>query len=381
MIVAGQANLAKSEFLASMSHELRTPLNAILGFAQMLQYDPKNPINTAQNDYVESILSGGNHLLTLINEILDLARIEADHLDLVVTEIPVNEIVSNCVSMIVPVAESKGVTCVDSLAYGPTYLIRSDKFRLTQVLINLLSNAAKYNKPGGTITIDGNVTKDNFFRISVIDTGLGIAENFRHVIFTAFERVHKDPMKTHEGTGIGLAVSKKIVERMAGRIGFESEENVGSTFWIELPLASNATALIWTNALRIGVDTIDRDHQEILSLLNKLSAHHVDKQSVDIALSELIDYTLHHFKREERVMELCGYPDLENHRLLHQELCTQVGLLQEAWSNTPNQKTIEDLRSFLREWLLGHILKDDTAIAPHTHGHERRINAALESFQ
>ena len=234
---AVNANKAKSEFLASMSHELRTPMNAIIGFAQMLEYDSENPLSDRQKDQINSILQAGGHLLELINEILDLAKIEADQLDVHMEDVICNDIILDCVAMAVPLGEGRGITIDDNVSAGPPKRINTDRLRLKQVLLNLLSNAMKFNKDAGKVIIECNETEDRFLRISVTDTGIGIAKEEFGKVFHMFHRLDADPLVTQEGTGIGLTVTKLLVERMGGRIGFESKIGSGSTFWVELPMA------------------------------------------------------------------------------------------------------------------------------------------------
>ena len=239
---AGEASRAKSEFLAGMSHELRTPLNAVLGFGQILQSDSRNPLSARQTEYVGHIIDAGQHLLKLVNEVLDLARIEAGQLDLSLEEVDASEVVRKCVALTTPLGEPRRIRIIDEISGKPTAWTHSDQLRLTQVLVNLLSNAVKYNTDGGTVSIKGRETADNFLRISVKDTGIGIAEKDHANMFKMFHRLETTEGPRVEGSGIGLATTKALVEDMDGRIGFESEEGVGSTFWIELPLASNEAA-------------------------------------------------------------------------------------------------------------------------------------------
>lgn len=231
---AEEANKAKSEFLASMSHELRTPLNAVLGFAQMLQM---GSLSEKQEDQVESILYAGNHLLRLVNDVLDLARIEANELELSFEAVEVRDIVSECVSLISPLGTRHEVAIVNDVSTAPVLVVEADRLRLKQALINLLSNAVKFNTAGGTVRVEQTETADGFVRISVLDTGIGIAADDFDSVFVKFHRVGADAMTAREGTGIGLAVCKLLVEQMDGRIGFESVLGQGSTFWIDLPHA------------------------------------------------------------------------------------------------------------------------------------------------
>lgn len=213
------------------------------------------------------------------------------------------------------------------------------------------------------------------------DTGIGIAEVDYSGVFQMFHRLGADPMVAREGTGIGLTVTKLLVERMAGRIDCESEQDVGSTFWIELPLASNEEILIWTDSLRVGIDVIDKDHQVIVSLLNRVTHRTADDPELNTVIEELVDYTRDHFRREEAVMEACGYPDLEKHRGRHRDLTAQVNDLAGTWRKGRNPEMLHHLRKFLREWWIGHIVKVDTEIAQYAKGNEQDIWQALEHLK
>lgn len=378
---AEAANQSKSEFLASMSHELRTPLNAVLGFAQLLQFDPKNPLSSAQSEHIDNILDGGNHLLELVNEILDLARIEADQLELSLGEVNANDVAANCVGLISPLGRQRDIEIIDNFSGKSEKTLFTDPIRLKQTLINLLSNAIKFNKDGGTVTVEGEETDYGFLRVLVKDTGIGIADENHASVFNLFHRLGADPMVAREGTGIGLTVTKLLVERMAGRVGFDSEVGVGSTFWIELPLASNDDVLIWTDAIKVGVDAIDRDHQTLVSMLNRVMRRSVDEEDVDGIVGELIDYTRHHFRREERIMEACGFPGLNTHHAQHQNLIVKVGEHVNVWSNDQSQENLDKLRSFLKGWLFDHILEEDIKIVPNTKGNEEEIRKAIAAIE
>ena len=230
---AERANQAKSDFLSSMSHELRTPMNAILGFAQMLEYDAD--LNADQQDNVHEILKGGRHLLQLINEVLDLAKIESGRIDLSLEPLDLNELVESCLDLIQPLAAARNISL--QLDVPPLSTVRGDRIRLKQALLNLLSNAVKYNSEGGAIALGVESATDQRLRIKVSDSGAGISPENLQEIFEPFSRLKAEHSEI-EGTGIGLSITRQLVELMGGNVGLESTVGVGSTFWIELPSES-----------------------------------------------------------------------------------------------------------------------------------------------
>jgi PAS domain S-box-containing protein len=229
--VAEKANLAKSEFLSSMSHELRSPLNAILGFAQLMESDSPPP-TPAQKESIAQILQAGWHLLTLINEILDLAKVESRQVPLSAEPVSLAEVMLECQGMIEPQAQQRDI----KLTFPQLdihYFVLADRTRLKQVLINLLSNAIKYNIKQGTVEVKYTEDTPGRIRVSVRDTGAGLTLEQLAQLFQPFNRLGQEA-GGEEGTGIGLVVARRLVELMGGVIGVESTVGVGSVFWFEL---------------------------------------------------------------------------------------------------------------------------------------------------
>jgi CheY-like chemotaxis protein len=227
-------NEAKSEFLARMSHELRTPLNSILGFSQVLNTDPDEPLSQSQKESVRQILKAGWHLLALINEVLDLARIESGKLQLSIESVGVEQIVREALTLIEPLAEKHGVKVLNETAPFRQLYVMADRTRLKQVLLNVLSNGVKYNRQGGTVTIGGARPADGRLRITIADTGQGLTPEEIAGLFTPFNRLNAK--SDVEGTGMGLAITKRLVEIMGGNIGVTSVPGEGCTFFFDLGL-------------------------------------------------------------------------------------------------------------------------------------------------
>ncbi len=231
---AEKANRSKSNFLSRMSHEFRTPLNSILGYAQLLLM-PRNEMTPTQVKNIQNIFNSGEHLLELINEILDVARIEAEKVDISLQSLPVGELLENVILLAGPLADNQGISLNYIKSELSDRMIVVDKTRIKQVLFNLVSNAIKYNKKNGKVYVELSIVHRTFLRITVRDTGLGIPEDMQGKLFDAFNRLGAEKTKI-EGTGIGLNITKKLVELMAGRISFESLKGEGSSFHVEFPL-------------------------------------------------------------------------------------------------------------------------------------------------
>lgn len=234
------ATRSKSEFLSSMSHELRTPLNAILGFAQLLELDRGTALNEDQADSLDMILKGGNHLLDLIDQVLELEKIEAGKLSLSIESVTPHSVIEESLQMVKTRADAGSITLIDDTQSAALPPLWSDRTRLKQVLLNLLSNAIKYNVEGGSITLTSDRVADQMVRISVTDTGVGIPQDKQQDLFKPFERLGRETGEI-EGTGIGLTISEKITNLLNGRIGFHSTEGQGSTFWVEIPVSLDST--------------------------------------------------------------------------------------------------------------------------------------------
>ena len=237
---AEKANLAKSDFLSSMSHELRTPLNGVLGFAQLMESEIPPPTLSQQRS-ISQILKGGWYLLRLINEILDLAMIESGKVTISLEPMSLAEVLHDCHVLVGPLAQKRGIV-LDFPVYADPLYILADLTRVKQVAINLLSNAIKYNREGGSVTVRCDVATPGVVRVSVTDTGEGLGPGQLGQLFQPFNRIGKEH-STEEGTGIGLVVTRQLVELMDGRIGVNSIIGTGTEFWFEFPSAAAPEAI------------------------------------------------------------------------------------------------------------------------------------------
>jgi PAS domain S-box-containing protein len=226
---------AKSEFLASMSHELRTPLNAILGFAQLLQRDKKEPLSTRHTERVAHIVKGGEHLLRLIDDILDLSRIEAGRISISTEPVNLVEVLTELRATLTPMAARYGVALSVLVNESTLQTVEADRTRLAQILMNFASNALKYNRPNGTVAMTMSNATEHMVRVTVTDTGIGIPDDKQASLFHPFQRAGQETGPI-EGTGIGLVITKRLAELMGGRVGFQSTYGKGSEFWVEIPV-------------------------------------------------------------------------------------------------------------------------------------------------
>jgi signal transduction histidine kinase/ActR/RegA family two-component response regulator len=241
MEAANSANAAKSAFLSSMSHELRTPLNAILGFAQILTSESLPTTVVQKREFANHILKSGRHLLTLINEILDLAKVESGTVALSMEPVALDDMLAECRDMVEPMGRPRKIRMLFPDATGAVVL--ADRTRLKQVLLNLLSNAVKYNREMGAVVFDCAVQGPDRVRLSVQDTGLGLRADQVDALFQPFNRLGQEN-GSEEGTGIGLVVTRRLVELMGGAIGVSSSVGVGTVFWIELTLTEPVPSVL-----------------------------------------------------------------------------------------------------------------------------------------
>jgi signal transduction histidine kinase len=230
------ANRHKSEFLANMSHELRTPLNAIIGFSEVLADEMFGTLNAKQMEYARDIHGSGHHLLTLINDILDLSKIEAGRLELEPAEFDVGAAIANAATLVRERCQRQGLRLCIAVAPGlPTWV--ADPRRFKQILVNLLSNAVKFTPSGGSVTVHARIGGDRLV-VAVTDTGIGIREADLPLIFQPFRQVGTDGARKAEGTGLGLSLVRSLVEIQGGSLTVQSQPGSGSTFEIRLPKGS-----------------------------------------------------------------------------------------------------------------------------------------------
>ena len=333
--VAEKANLAKSDFLSSMSHELRSPLNAIIGFAQLMESERPAP-NASQQASIEQILQAGWYLLELINEILDLALIESGRLTPSMEPVSLGDVLAECQDIVNTQATKHGIVTKFPTLSTPL-VVHADRTRLKQVLINLLSNAIKYNRPAGTVNVECVARSEGAVRVTVTDTGDGLTADQTAQLFQSFNRLGRENTG-EEGTGIGLVVSKRLIELMNGVIGVESTVGVGSAFWIELPATTavdadtGATVAASTDAAAppmpsgVGLRTLlyVEDNPANLKLIEQVIARRSDMRMLQAGDALLGIETAHTARPDVILMDinLPGMSGLEALRVLARDPAT-----------------------------------------------------------
>jgi ribose transport system substrate-binding protein len=303
---AEKANMAKSDFLSKMSHELRTPLNGILGFAQLLEID--ETLNEDQRDFVHEILGGGTHLLSLINDILDISRIETGQLNITIEEIDLLNIINECIKIVQPLAKKKRISIHNQLEQGQNSFVLADPKRVKQILLNLLDNGIKYNRDGGKVIIFSYL-RGNDQVIHIVDTGAGLSVEEYQKVFVPFYRIEGTQ---EEGTGIGLSLVKQLVQLMGGKISVTSQKGIGSDFCFSLPLPIHLKAVMrWGEEVERTEEKIRKsehyrllyieDNQSNLNLVKNimksqpsytLLSAHTGKEGLEIAANENVDLIL-----------------------------------------------------------------------------------------
>ncbi|MBT5376014.1 MAG: PAS domain S-box protein [Nitrospinaceae bacterium] len=288
--LAEKNNKAKSEFLSRMSHELRTPMNAILGFTQLMHESTKDPLPKTHQNRTEQILKAGNHLLELINEVLDLASIEAGKITVSIEPVCIADLITEVLTVVRPLAQNFHIDLIDKISFNKKVTILADKTRLKQVLLNLLSNSIKYNNKGGSVTVSSQLEKGSRLRIDVIDTGVGMSREQLNQLFDPFNRLGAENGNI-EGTGIGMTISKNLVEAMNGSIGVESQTGKGSTFNVSFPICLLSPA---TETPKVTLTPIDELENGIESNAPKFfTLLYIEDNAVNLTLVEdiLADYS------------------------------------------------------------------------------------------
>ncbi len=283
---AERSNQAKSEFLSNMSHELRTPLNAILGFAELFEYDQS--LDSKHKTNAVKIHSAGEHLLELINDVLDLSKIDSGQMSLNYEHISSNKLLDECIKLLHSFAENKNIS-INFIHSQCDFTLYTDYTRTKQIILNLLSNAIKYNKPNGIVEVSYGSTSNDKLRIIISDTGIGIDTKKQKQLFEPFNRLGAEQSNI-EGTGVGLYITKQLLDMMNGQIGFENNQESGTTFWVELPMQNiNKTASMQNSIPQINIEKLNNEsfhnpetiNKHILYIDDNISSINLMKQIFD----------------------------------------------------------------------------------------------------
>ena len=259
-----EANRMKSQFLANVSHELRTPLNSIIGFSELLLEKSFGDLNERQSQYLEFVHSSGEHLLKLINNILDLSKIEAGRMDVVFEVFSIAEAIGETFGIIKPIAHKRSITITAKTAPASPKL-RADKAKFKQIMLNLITNAIKFNVDGGAVTIDWDIAEEQkgvdikrFIVFKIMDKGIGIKSEDKDKLFNEFGQLDSTITKEYGGTGLGLVLTKRLVELHKGEIWFESEYGKGSTFYVKLPMGTDEIDMPLTPKPAYSAENLER---------------------------------------------------------------------------------------------------------------------------
>jgi signal transduction histidine kinase len=235
---AERANRLKTEFLGNMSHELRSPLHTVIGFAQLLAEEKEGALNEKQKRFLGHIQTDSLHLLDLINDLLDLSKIEAGRLELRYEAVYIDVVIAESISSVQPRATAKSLEIGTDISI-PTP-VWADRLRVKQILHNLLTNAIKFTPNGGRVRVEATTGRGRFAEISVSDTGIGIPEDQQQAVFDKFYQVRTGIQRVHEGTGLGLAITRRLVDQHGGSISLKSEPGNGTCFTFTLPLEQSS---------------------------------------------------------------------------------------------------------------------------------------------
>ena len=373
---AEQANQSKSNFLATMSHELRTPLNAIIGFSDMIKSQVLGPVSPRQyEDYVRDIHGSGQHLLSLINEILDMSKIEAGEFTVYIETFALSEVIDEALMYLSFQAEERGIT-LETVVPETLPPVQADKRVSKQILINLLTNAVKFTPDGGRVAVQATHAAD-VINVDVSDNGIGMSPADTERALQPFVQIERERNIHQKGTGLGLPLCKNFVELQGGRFTLQSEEGRGTTASFTIPISedeavaqeirqsgASQTPRGWLPSMSVGIEAWDHGHQELLGIIESLKAsihQGADQDELDCICDNLSHYVEDHLRSEELAMKKLNYPDYSLHKSKHDEF--------RSWLADQKRQRMQSLGTwdanlavtFLQLWWHSHILKVDMA--------------------
>ncbi|MBT4040129.1 MAG: hypothetical protein HOC63_02125 [Rhodospirillales bacterium] len=393
---ADRANRAKSDFLSTMSHELRTPLNAIIGFSDMIKYQIHGPVSPSKyQDYADDINESGNHLLALINQVLDMSKIEAGKHTVFIEDFRLSDVIKEVLAMIKIRANSQQISIATEFP-SESLEVKADRMITKQILVNLLTNAVKFSSAGGSVTVRVLMSGREVV-VNVIDTGIGMSREEQKRSLEPFVQIEREKGRSHEGTGLGLSLCNHFAELQGGKFTIHSEKGKGTVASFSLvptdiesleitetPKTESGKIGPWLPSMSIGIEKWDADHIALLGLIEELQGAIENGEPLEVKgyiLNTLVPYIDIHLASEEFVMKRMNYPDYTAHLAKHDEFRHWMETILASPLETTDDWRSNVVANALLDWWYSHILKDDMAYTAFFYPRRKEVADLLADYK